>query len=113
MKIKKENLYIGLSFILGILLPFVWLLTIGLLNDLKNKKGVQISFFKINIIIFIIAFLFGIFPILLAFIQIFISNSNEYIPFHMFSYYTIPLAFGTYIMIFLGYNLYVWRKLNE
>ena len=117
MKIKKENLYIGLSMILGVIFPFVWLLTIALLNDLKNEKGIKISFLKINIIMFSSAILFGLFPILLALLQLFNLNFFNYprygVPFHILCYYTIPLAFAAYIVSFLGYNICIWRKLNR
>lgn len=111
--IKKINLYIGLSFILGLLFPFTWLLTLGLLNELKNKKGIDIPFLKINIIIFISVFFYGILPILLALIQILLLNSYELYPIHVLCYFTIPQAFIIYIVSFLGYNLYVWKKLSK
>ena len=117
MKIKKENLYIGLSMILGVAFPFVWLLTIALLNDLKNEKGIKISFLKINIIMFSSAILFGLSPILLALLQLFSLNFLNYprpgIPFHVFIWFTIPLAFAAYVVSFLGYNICIWRKLNR
>ena len=113
MKIKKINLYIGLSFILGLLFPFIWLLTIGLLDELKKEKRIDIPFLKINIIIFISAFLYGIFPLLLTLVQILLLDSNKIIPTHILCYYTIPQAFIGCIVSFYGYNLYIWKKLNK
>lgn len=111
--IKKINLYIGLSFILGLLFPFTWLLTLGLLNELKNEKGINIPFLKINIIIFISAFFYGILPILLTLIQILFLNPGKINPTHILCYYTILQAFIAYIVSFCGYNLYVWKKLSR
>lgn len=72
-------------------------------------KKSNIPFFKINIIIFISAFLYEIFPILLTHIQILILDSTKISPTHILSYYTIPQAFVS----FYGYNLYIWKKLKR
>ena len=113
----KDKKYLIVTSILGIFLPFFWLISIYLFFKSKEYKEITYKQIINNIILIIISFLIAIFPIILQITSVYwdprFSAPGSGAPLGWLMYFSVPIAIGFLFISIVFYNIFCCIKRNK